>query len=329
MASTIKSDKRLISKGYITSTVNADIKMANKSVLLKQYRDLVRNIKSFTDGQASLKEQTDSDSLSEIFVTFNIKSGPYRGAVIDFSIDTNDFPSVAPTVTCLKEVYHPNIDFDDDDPGVICLNLFEELWSEETTLEDVVQGLLFLFYHANIEDPLSLHFSGSETQEEFERNVRLSLRGKPVNDCFIPRLLPDDYESDFDNEDEETTTPVVKNKDSKEDSAEHDSDIDLSFLSGGKATSDGVVSQSSVDKEERVYDSATNVGEASAMTTVQPLSATAMVPQYQENSITRNKVFDILTNFSAFAYATMDKLFTKHVNALPTIIESSVDIEVR
>ena len=294
--------------------------MANKSVLLKQYRDLARNIENFTDGQASLKEQTDSDSLSEIQVTFTIKSGPYRGAIIDFSIDTTDFPTTAPGVTCLTELYHPNIDFDEEEPGVVCLNLLEELWNEETTLEDVIQGLLFLFYHANVEDPLSLHFTGSETEEEFERNVRLSLRGKPVNDCIIPRVLPDDYESDFDNEDDENITPVVKNKDSNLDTAEDDSDTN-SYISD-------VGSHLSTDEEERVYDSIINVEEASAMTAKEPLPA-ATVLQDQENFRTRNKVFSVLTNFSAFAFATMNKLFMKHVETLPTIIESSVDVEVR
>ena len=306
----------------------------NKSIILKQYRDLARNIESFTDGQASLKEQTDSDSLSEIFVTFNIKSGPYRGAVVDFSIDTNDFPTASPNVVCKTLLYHPNIDVDEDCPGVICLNLLDELWSEETTLEDIVQGLLFLFYHANVEDPLSPLFTGAETEEEFERNVRLSLRGKPVEGSTFPRALPNDYESDFDNEDEETTTPVISN-DNNEGTAEDDLKANSACATGVKATSDGVVCQSSIDDVERVNDSAlegaTNVIGVSviSMAEVQPLPATAMVPQDQENSHTRNRVFDILTNLSAFAHATIDKLFTKQVDTVPTIIESSVDVEVR
>ena len=316
--------------------------MANKSVLLKQYRDLARNIESFTDGQASLKEQTDSDSLDEIFVTFTIKSGPYRGAVIDFSIDTTDFPSSAPSIQCKTLVYHPNIDVDIDDPGTICLNLFDELWSEEITLEDVVQGLLFLFYHANIEDPLSSLFYGQETEDEFERNVRLSLRGKTVEGFTFPRALPDDYESDFDddyesdvdNGDKDTATPVI-NDDNNEGTAEGDLDTNSTCPTVVRTASDGAVCETSMVDIERVDDStlegATNFVEVRAMcmAEVQPLPATVMVPQDQENIRSRNRVFDVLTNFSTFAYATVNKIFTKHTETQQTIIESSVDVEVR
>ena len=155
-----------------------------------------------------------------------------------------------------------------------------------------------------------------------------------MEDSTFPRALPDDYESDFDNEDEETTTPVISN-DNNEGTAEDDSKANPAYATGVKATSDGVVCQSSIDDVERVDNSAlegaTNVIGVSvrSMAEVQPLPATAMVPPDQENSRTRNGVFDILTNLSALAHATIDKLFTKHVDTVPTIIESSVDIEVR
>ena len=187
----------------------------NTSALIKQYRDLVRNIESFTDGQATVKHNDNSDSLENVDVTFNIKEGPFRGAIIDFRIYVaNGFPSTPPSVTCLTELYHPNLDFcddyyDDENDGNVCLNLFDEHWNSECTLEDVVQGLLFLIYNPNLSDPLNTLFCGLQEEEDFEKHVRISLRGGTVDGVTFTRALPDGYESDFDNEENEGNKPQV------------------------------------------------------------------------------------------------------------------------
>ncbi len=179
---------------------------SGKSLMMKQYRDLVRNIESFSDGQATVK-QGDDDDLTSVSLTFNMKGGPYRGAIIDFNILLADeFPSNPPTINCLTQLYHPNLDVYEEDDGNVCLNLLDEHWSESCTLEDVVQGLLFLIHNPNISDPLSSLFCGDEEYEEFEKDVRISLRGGTVQGETFNRALPDNYESD--NEDEDTPKPV-------------------------------------------------------------------------------------------------------------------------
>lgn len=168
---------------------------------MKQYGDLVRNIESFTNGQGTVKLNDASDTLDVIYVTFNIKDGVFRGAKIDFKLKiTDSYPSIPPDVTCLTEIYHPNLDFyeDDEDDGNVCLNLFDEQWTSECTLEDIVQGLLFLIYNPNLTDPLNSMFYGNEPDEEFEKNVRISLRGGTVDGVTFNRALSDGYESDFD-----------------------------------------------------------------------------------------------------------------------------------
>ena len=187
----------------------------NTSALIKQYRDLVRNIESFTDGQGTVKHDDDSDSLDNVNVTFNIKGGLFRGAVVDFRIYVaNGFPNVPPAVTCLTELYHPNLDFcedyyDDENDGNVCLNLFDECWDGDRTLEDVVQGLLFLIHNPNLSDPLNTLFCGNQLEDDFQKNVRISLRGGTVDGVTFTRALPDGYESDFDNEEDDSNKPLV------------------------------------------------------------------------------------------------------------------------
>ena len=67
------------------------------------------------------------------------------------------------------------------------------------SLEDVVQGLLFLLHQPNLEDPLNSMFGVAEDEEEFVNNVRRSLRGEEVDGMEFERNLVDGYESDESN----------------------------------------------------------------------------------------------------------------------------------
>eukprot|EP00117_Sycon_ciliatum_P037460 scpid72281/ scgid28020/ NEDD8-conjugating enzyme Ubc12; NEDD8 carrier protein; NEDD8 protein ligase; Ubiquitin-conjugating enzyme E2 M len=154
--------------------------------LMKQFQRLLRNVKSFSDDQVEvLLDGLDFDQPLE---TFNIRirpnGGPYRGGTFEFSISPQDIGP--PEVICETQIYHPNIDPDDNS---LCFNLLADLWEDTLTLEDIVQGLLFLFYHPAIDDPLSHLFNGSESWEEFEDNVRASLRGESINDYDFERNL--------------------------------------------------------------------------------------------------------------------------------------------
>lgn len=177
------------------------------ALLLKHYRDLARNIESFSDGQAKLKERTGDDdcSLDVISVTLAPKTGLYRGGMFDFELDVStEYPACPPVVHCMTQIYHPNIDFSDES-GEVCLNLLDELWTSNMTLEDVVQGLLFLLQNPNIEDPLNCMFTGSEDEEEFQQNVRRSLKGEEVDGVPFERNLVATYvESDDEDDGSET-----------------------------------------------------------------------------------------------------------------------------
>lgn len=184
--------------------------MSHKATILKQYRDLARNIRSFSDGQAWLSErgEEDEDTLEMVRVTISPNDGYYRGGKFEFELDLSDsYPSNAPSIRCLTRVYHPNIDLVEGDysDGDVCLNLLDELFEPELTLEDYVQGLLFLFYNPNLDDPLNGAFDGGEDEEVFRRNIRRSMMGKEIDGIVYEQLLSSNSESDEEDSGKEMT----------------------------------------------------------------------------------------------------------------------------
>ncbi len=184
-----------------------------RALVLKHYRNLVRNITSFTNGQAYMRMEdgmaVDDDLLDVVNITIAPSGGPYQGGKFDFELDLSDgYPSSPPTVKCNTQVYHPNIDWCDNQ-GDVCLNLLDELWTADMSLEDVVQGLLFLFYNPNIEDPLNSMFTGVEAEDDFLENVRMSLRGEEVDGIQFDKNLVEESESEVDDTDAQATMTSI------------------------------------------------------------------------------------------------------------------------
>ena len=61
-----------------------------------------------------------------------------------------------PRVSCKTEILHPNIRYEEQGHAV-CLNIFDE-WEAHFGLDDIIQGLLFLFHEPNWDDPLNEYF---------------------------------------------------------------------------------------------------------------------------------------------------------------------------
>ncbi|EDO32921.1 predicted protein, partial [Nematostella vectensis] len=127
------------------------------------------------------------DNMEEFELQITPTDGAYRGGQFKFSVKTEDYPNTPPVPRCVNNIYHPNMDLDD---GSVCLSLLDD-WNESNDLEDLVQGLLFLFYNPNLEDPLSPLFDLTDDYEygSFEENVRASLEGKTVEGITFPRAL--------------------------------------------------------------------------------------------------------------------------------------------
>lgn len=153
-------------------------------MLAKDLHKLMKSIASFSNNQANVAHY--EENLDTIRVEIVPNDGLYYRGKFEFEIKAIDYPKAAPNVSCITQIYHPNI----DDQGEICLNLFSE-WTETNTLEDCVQGLLFLLYNPNLEDPLNPLFDPEyDTDfEVFAENVRLSLEGGSIEGCDFERNL--------------------------------------------------------------------------------------------------------------------------------------------
>ena len=142
----------------------------------RDLKKLIVSLDSLTNGQASVT--VDEENVGKFTLTIIPNDGPYRNGKFDFEItfdDPSSYPVDVPEVICTTPIFHPNIENDANGTN-ICLSLFDE-W-DSNSLADIVQGLLFLFYNPNIEDPLSALFDGSETEDEFMKLVGLSLMGE-------------------------------------------------------------------------------------------------------------------------------------------------------
>lgn len=153
-------------------------------MLAKDFHKLLKNIASFSNNQANVAQY--EETLDEFKVEITPNDGLYCGGKFEFEIKVQDYPQKAPAVTCNTQIYHPNI----DENGEICLNLFSE-WAETNSLEDCIQGLLFLLYNPNLDDPLSPWFDPEfDTDlEVFAENVRISLEGGVVEGNQFERNL--------------------------------------------------------------------------------------------------------------------------------------------
>lgn len=52
-------------------------------------------------------------------------------------------------------------------------------------MDDVIQGLLFLMFNPNLEDPLSTYFDPSEGESDYEEKVRAAMRGEDLEDVAL------------------------------------------------------------------------------------------------------------------------------------------------
>jgi len=117
---------------------------------------------------------TNADGKRNI-TNFNIiltpSEGYWKGGSFVFCFEVPpDYNFKPPKVTCMTRIYHPNIDTE----GHVCLNILREDWSAAMDLNACINGLNFLFYAPNPDDPLNKEAAQMMVQDErtFERQVR-------------------------------------------------------------------------------------------------------------------------------------------------------------
>ena len=135
-------------------------------------------------------ERIDKDDVTKYKMTIVPQEGMYYGGKWVFHIDCPpSYPSNPPKVTCLTQVYHPNIDLE----GHVCLSLLrvDKDWSPISTFVSVADGLLFLFTDPNPNDPLNIEAGEAMRANlaEFERTVKRTMRGGRFFGKDFPRLI--------------------------------------------------------------------------------------------------------------------------------------------
>lgn len=75
--------------------------------LLKQIRKLNKKIERFDLINIELEFE---DDMCEMILRLRVEEGIHMGATYQFQIKFNDdFLESCPTITCLSDIYHPNI----------------------------------------------------------------------------------------------------------------------------------------------------------------------------------------------------------------------------
>ena len=97
-------------------------------------------------------EVPNPDDLFNMSVRVSPGEGYYARGSFELTIQfPSEYPFKPPKVHCRTAIFHPNIDVD----GNVCLNILRKDWTPSLTLENVLQGILLLFYEPNPEDPLN------------------------------------------------------------------------------------------------------------------------------------------------------------------------------
>ncbi|XP_074643494.1 uncharacterized protein LOC141900477 [Tubulanus polymorphus] len=173
-----------------------NLEVSTNRQLLKETMQLMKNIGSFSNDQAIVVRE--NDCLNRFKLRIKPNDGLYEGGTFEFEVIlADDYPLTSPTANCLTPIYHPNMNPDQSYMGSnsnICLSLIDEWFEGELrpTLEDLVQGILFLFYQPNLEDTLSTIIEDGADYKKFAENVRKSLRGGDVDGVWFTRNLPED-----------------------------------------------------------------------------------------------------------------------------------------
>ena len=171
----------------------------------KDFRHLCREIDSLSGGQAranaenifnisiSSRASVSSDSSSSnsdkttpaFYIEITPHDGPYAHGSFVFCIEApsdSDYPECQPVVSCLTPIYHPNIDTTyQNRHNNVCVSTLND-WDGgvNSTFEDLLQGLMFLFHSPNLDDPLTSNIATDEN--EFLTNVRIAIEGGTIDE---------------------------------------------------------------------------------------------------------------------------------------------------
>ncbi|KAG0071965.1 Ubiquitin-conjugating enzyme E2 D2 [Linnemannia elongata] len=92
------------------------------------------------------------DDMFHWRATINGPEGsPYAGGVFSLDIIFQEaYPDIAPKVTFITKIYHPNISRN----GIIDLDIFEDKWSPHISMSEILLLICSLLTNPNLDEPL-------------------------------------------------------------------------------------------------------------------------------------------------------------------------------
>jgi len=128
------------------------------------------------------------DDLTAFNVSITPDSGYWQGATYLFSFNIPpQYPHSPPKVRCQTKIYHPNINLQ----GAVCVNILRDDWNPVLDINNVINGLLVLFYNPNPNSPLNQEAADllRKDYDQFHRQVQRTLRGEIYKGEQFPKLL--------------------------------------------------------------------------------------------------------------------------------------------
>lgn len=96
---------------------------------------------------------------------------PYEGGLFEVRLKIpKDYPFVAPKVTFITKIFHPNIG---DDDGFTCLDILKENWTPSTDFKEIISQIQNLLSCPNFDNPLNSEASDlyEENEEEYYKKA--------------------------------------------------------------------------------------------------------------------------------------------------------------
>lgn len=111
-----------------------------------------KDIADLNGGRIATVSFPNPNDLTSFRVSVSPETGIWQGATYQFSFEIpSGYPHEPPKVLCLTKIYHPNIDLE----GKVCLNILREEWKPVLDVNNVIDGVVYLFYEPNPDDPLN------------------------------------------------------------------------------------------------------------------------------------------------------------------------------